>query len=307
MVGGKPARRMIMRGLGSSLRPGEVSPSAPCGAPIAARSISRRELLFWLACVLLANQVLWEPGQSALQVIEALPQLIASKSIFFYLGWYVVFRLLTESAPERSASGLDLTVGFAVCLINFLPGRSAAGIAVTVLAAYLLATTAANEKLRAAAAVLLGLSLNSAWGPKFLELFAYHLVRVDAALVGSALMITWPEVIWNGNIVGTRNGHSIIVYASCSSLQNISLGLLCWVSIKSLVRTHWLRADIWIGLLVCAVVVLLNVSRLYLTALSPEQYAYWHGGFGEEIYLWAATLIVLLISLWGALRVRQMS
>ena len=257
--------------------------------------------------MLLANQILWGPGQSALQVIEALPQLIASKSIFFYIGWYVVFRLLTESAPERSASGLDLTVGFAVCLINFLPGRSAAGIAVTVLAAYLLATTAADEKLRAAAAVLLGLSLNSAWGPKFLELFAYHLVRVDAALVGSALMITWPEVIWNGNIVGTRNGHSIIVYASCSSLQNISLGLLCWVSIKSLVRTHWLRADIWIGLLVCAVVVLLNVSRLYLTALSPEQYAYWHGGFGEEMYLWAATLIVLLISLWGALRVRQMS
>jgi exosortase/archaeosortase family protein len=120
-------------------------------------------------------------------------------------------------------------------------------------------------------------------------------------------MISWPEVIWNANIIGTQNGHSIIVYASCSSLHNISLGLLCWVSIKSLVRTHWQRADVGIGLLVCAVVVLLNVSRLYLTALSPEQYAYWHGGFGEEIYLWATTLIVLLISLWGALRVRQMS
>lgn len=298
---------MIMRGLGSSLRPGEASSSAPYSAPAVVRSISRKELLFWLACVLLANQVLWEPALSPLQVIDALPQLIASKSIFFYLGWYVVFRLVNESALERPASGLDLAVGFAICTINFLPGRSISGIAVTVLAAYLLATSAADEKLRAAATVLLGLSLNSAWGPKFLELFAYYLVRIDAALVGSALMLTWPGVNWDANIIGTQSGHSIIVYTSCSSLHNISLGLLCWVSIKSLVRTHWLRADMWIGLLVCAVVVLLNVSRLYLTALSTEHYAYWHGGFGEEIYLWATTLIVLSISLWGALRVRLIS
>ncbi len=296
-----------MLGQSSGLRLREAPASALYGGLRTTRSVSRRELLLWLACILLANHIFFvEPVQSTLQVIEALPQL-ASKSIFFYLGWYVVFRLLAGTPAETPASRLDLTVGFAVCLMNFMPGKMSAGIPVTILAAYLLATSAGDEKIKAAAAVLLGLALNGLWGPKILDLFAYYLVRIDAALVGAALMLTKSDIVWNDNIVGMANGHSIIIYASCSSLHNISLGLLCWVSIKSLVRSYWLRTDIWIGLLVCAVVVLLNVGRLCLTALSPEQYDYWHGGFGEQIFVWVTTLTVLSISLWGAYRVRRAS
>jgi exosortase/archaeosortase family protein len=271
------------------------------------RPLSRRELLLWLACILLANHIFFvEPVQSAPQIIEALPQL-ATKSIFFYLAWFVVFQLLAGTPSERPASRLDLAIGFAVCLVNFMPGKMSAGIPVTILAAYLLASSGGDERIKAAAAVLLGLALNGLWGPKVLELFAYYLVRVDAALVGVALMLTHSDIVWNDNIVGVANGHRIIVYASCSSLHNISLGLLCWVSLKSLVRSYWLRSDVWIGLLVCVVVVALNVGRLYLTALSPEQYAYWHEGSGQEVFVWVTTLVVLSISLWGAYRIRPAS
>ena len=289
--------------MGSSLRPNALTRNAARAAGMAVRPIGRKELLLWLACVLLVNQVVWEAAQTTLPPMEAFLDLLGSKSVFFYVGWYAVLRLLYESPAGLTASRLDLGVGFAVCLINFLPGRSTAGVAATILAAYLFATSAGDNKIRGAAAVLLGLSLNSAWGPKLLELFAYHLVRIDAALVGSALRITWPDAMWSENVVGIQEGHSIIVYSSCSSLQNISLGLLCWVSVKSLVRPHWLRSDVWIALSVCVVVTLLNISRLYLTALSPEHYTYWHGGFGEQIFLWVMTLVVMLISFWGAFRV----
>ena len=115
---------------------GQTSGLGLKGAPGSARydglrathSLSRRELLLWFACILLANHIFFvEPVQSALQVIEALPQL-ASKSIFFYLAWYVVFRMLAGMPSERPASRLDLTIGFAVCLMNFLPGKLSAGI-----------------------------------------------------------------------------------------------------------------------------------------------------------------------------------
>jgi hypothetical protein len=301
------ARRMTMPGLGRSLGPRALTRSAASVARIAVRPIGQRELLLWLAVVLLLNQLFWEAAQTSAPVIEAFAGVLASKSVFFYVGWYAVFRLLYESASEPPASALALTVGLTVCMINFLPARSTTGIAATILAGYLLATTSRDEKLKGAAAVLLGLAFNSAWGPKLLELFAYYVVRIDAALVGSALMLTWPDVVWSENVVGMKDGHSIIIYSSCASLQNISLGLLCWVSIKSLVRTHWLRSDFWIALAVCSVVTVLNINRLYLAALSPEHYSYWHGGFGEEIFLWLMTAIVLALSLWGVLRVGRTS
>jgi hypothetical protein len=47
----------------------------------------------------------------------------------------------------------------------------------------------------------------------------------------------------------------------------------------------------------------LNATRLYLMALSPGHYSYWHGGTGEHIIAWVTTAVVLLINFWGAVRV----
>jgi hypothetical protein len=87
-----------------------------------------------------------------------------------------------------------------------------------------------------------------------------------------------------------------------SSYHNISLGLLCWVSLTKLARSRWASGDVWVGLLVCAAVVALNASRLYLMASSSESFTYWHEGTGQHLFAWATTLTVLGISLWGALR-----
>jgi hypothetical protein len=266
--------------------------------------ISRKEFFVWVVCGLLTSLVVADGTQSTAQGVGDLLELIASKSVFLYLGCYVVFRLLSEAVAHSRASVGDLAAAFAICAVNFLPGRLGPGLAVTILALYFLVASA-DPKLRAAGGVLFGLSLNAAWGPRLIEMFSYYVVRIDAALVGSALTMTWPDVSWKENIVGIQGGHSIIIYHSCSSLHNVSLGLLCWVSIKNLVRTDWRRSDVWVGLLVCTSVVALNVGRLYLAALSAENYAYWHGGTGEEIYNCVTTFMVLLISIWGARRGQQ--
>jgi hypothetical protein len=80
------------------------------------------------------------------------------------------------------------------------------------------------------------------------------------------------------------------------------LSLLCWVALSKLARTAWAPRDAFVALLICTTVVSFNTVRLYFMALSPEQYAYWHSGFGEQLFAWATPAAVIAISLWGSLQ-----
>jgi hypothetical protein len=168
-----------------------------------------------------------------------------------------------------------------------------------------LAASAGEAKLRAAGAVLLALALNGQWGPRLFDIFEFQILRADAILVGTALSLTLDNISWHSTILGATDGHRIIIFGPCSSFHNISMGLLCWVALTKLARVDWVRRDIVFAALVCASVVLLNGSRLYLMALSADQFAYWHAGLGAELFGWATSLTVLLISLWGALRTHR--
>ena len=198
---------------------------------------------------------------------------------------------------------IRLLFALSIALLNFFSNYSVPWISTTVTGLFLLATSRGDATLKAVAAVLLALSFNGLWGPKFFDFFAFQLLRADAALVGTALSVTQPGLGWHETIVGSPDGHRVFIYNPCSSFHNISLGLLCWVALTKLVRTSWVRQDIFVALAVCAVVILFNGSRLYIMALSPDRFTYWHDGFGAQLFAWGTTFAVLLISLWGALRV----
>lgn len=236
------------------------------------------------------------------RLIDALLPALVAKSAFYYLGWYVVFRLLLDSNPVTRATPWDVAFTVLIAGMNFLPTVTAMWTSATVAAIFLLATSTGDRKLQAAAIVLLALSFNGRWGPLLFDVLAIYVLRADAALVGTALSLTQPGMTWHDTIVGMPNGHSVFIYSPCSSFHNISLGLLCWVAVTKLVRTAWVRSDILVATGVCVTVIVLNGVRLYLMALSPDYFAYWHDGFGNQMYAWATTLAVLLISLWGALR-----
>lgn len=234
--------------------------------------------------------------------IEALLPALMGKSAFYYLGWYAVFRLLSEGNPEARSTRADIAFALLVATINFLSDSSVSWMSATLAGLFLLATSHGDRKINAAAAVLLALSFNGMWGPLLFDVLAIYLLRADAALVGTVLTLTQPGATWHDTIVGVSSGHSVFIYSPCSSFHNISLGLLCWVALTKLVRTRWVRQDIHVAVAVCATVILLNASRLYLMALSPDYFTYWHDGFGQQVFTWATTLAVLLISLWGAVR-----
>ncbi len=133
------------------------------------------------------------------------------------------------------------------------------------------------------------------------DFFAFPLLQADAALVGGLSNLTQPGMGWAQTIVGTPEGHSVFIYGPCSSFHNISLGLLCWVTITKLTRTDWIVKDVLVALAVCAIVILFNGTRLYLMALGPDYFTYWHDGFGQHLFSWATVFGVLLMSLCGAI------
>ena len=273
------------------------------GETRAAAGIGRREVVLWLVVALLGHQLFALPAETIGQYTEGLQGLLASKSIFYYIAWYAVFRLVADSSRTAPATITDIVFASAAITLHFLSARSVPWMALGLSGIYLAARSHGDAALAAAGAVLLALAFNGFWGPTLFDMFAYHLLRADAALVGAALTASQSGITWSETVIGSAGGHSIIIYRPCSSFHNISLGLLCWVSLTKLARPQWTRSDIWVGALVCAAVVALNASRLYLMALSGESFAYWHHGTGQQVFAWTTTLTVLVFSLWGALRV----
>jgi hypothetical protein len=272
-------------------------------------SIERRELFVWLACIILANDILFlsvHPPAGAPPLadpLQAIVHALASKNVFHYLAWYAVFSLLLASDRHQPARALDVALALSTASLIVLPTHLWVWLSATLTGLYLLAAHPNDARLSAAATVVLALAFNAYWGPRLFDFLAYYILRADAVFVGTLLWLTQPGMGWEGTIVGNPEGHRVFIYSPCSSFHNISLGLLCWVSLTKLFRTTWARADLAIALLVCAAVIGLNAIRLYLMALSLEHYRYWHGGAGERLVAWATTTVVLLISLRGAMRV----
>jgi hypothetical protein len=273
------------------------------GSTASTAAMCRRELFIWLLCVLAAHYFLHflraNPHADE-SFIEALGHSLASRSVFHYLGWYAAFQLVVSAAPGQPASRFDIGFVLIAALLPFVPANSPLWLSMTATAIYLVAATSAT-KLRAAGIVLLALAFNGFWGPKVFEVFAFPLLTVDTALVGGLLSLLHSGYSWQGTMIES-DGHGVVIFGPCSSFHNISLGLLCWIAITKLSRPGWAPGDAWIAVMVVAAVLVLNTARVFLIALSTQMYAYWHSGFGADLFALVTSAAVIAISVWGALR-----
>ena len=178
-------------------------------------SMGRAELFIWLACVLVAKQLFPPWANSASPFIDALVAAFTNRSAFYYLAWYAVFRLLYESDRTTPSTGVDVVFALVVAALNFLPPTSISSISATAIGIFLLATSQEDRKFQAAAAVLFALAFNGLWGPLVFDFFAFQLLQADATLVGGLLSLTQSGMSWSQTIVGTPEGHSVLIYNPC--------------------------------------------------------------------------------------------
>jgi hypothetical protein len=267
-----------------------------------APAFGRRELFIWAAFILFANQLFAVFTNIPQGSIATLVSGFAEIGIFQYLAWYAVFRLLWESDPAGRARRQDVAVAIAVCFLLLLPTSRMIWVAASVAAAYLWIFPAGDLRLRAAGIVLAALSVQAFWGHVIFDMLAFDLLRLETALVGLMLQATQTGIEWHDNLITAPDGYGLAIYTGCSSFQNASLALLCWVTVTKLRRPYWARGDFVVGGLVVATMILLNLARLYLMALDVDLFRYWHEGAGVQIFAVGASVAILTISLYGANR-----
>jgi hypothetical protein len=264
------------------------------------RVLSRRDIFIWAAAILFINQLLGVIKEMPAASLEVLVSDFLVVGIFQYLAWYGIFRLLGSSDPALAAHWRDFLVTAALCLLVFLPSSRAIWVAATGIAIYLQLTDAGDPKLRAASIVLAALSVQELWGKVFFNLFASYVLRAEAAVVGTMLEAARPGTVWQDNIIMGPDGHNVLIMSACSSFHNVSLALLCWVTISRLRCQTWQVRDFVIGVAIAMTMILFNLARILLMAWNVELYHYWHEGIGTEIFGTGASLTILLMSLYGS-------
>jgi hypothetical protein len=258
--------------------------------------IIRRHLYMWAIFIIFCNYLLSKISLLQLHFFGELGTI----SIFQGMAWYAIFCLLGTSNSTCVVRLRDFLCISGLCLLVLLPSTRVVWIVATGIAVYLMIVDGRDPKLRAAGAVLGALTIQELWGHVFFDLVAFPLLQAETAVVGTILEATRAGTLWEDNIITGPNGFGLVIYTGCSSYHNVSLAMLCWVTMSKLYNQTWTSRDIIMGLLVSVTMIILNLFRLYLMATDIDSYHYWHEGAGADIFAIGASVMIFSISLYGS-------
>ena len=201
-------------------------------------------------------------------------------------------------AKKDAIRSTDIAVAVVFLILVMLPIVPLSWLAVTGLSFYILLFAKGDSERRRGALILLAVTVPMLWSKLLFQLFAKTILDIDAMLVASILGTDRV-----GNLVGFADGSgSMVVLPACSSLANMSLAFLGWVSITQWLKHKWSAVDIFWSVLICASVIVLNVSRISLMGLSQWHYRMIHGEWGDLVGNTLMLLLIVGFSLLGSRR-----
>lgn len=193
---------------------------------------------------------------------------------------------------------VDVAVATLLLLLVALPIGAMSWLAVSLLSLYILLLRRSTQLQRRGAIILLAVTVPMMWSRLVFDLFANFILGVDAFLV--ALMLGTGR---SGNMVEFADGSgALAIFPSCSSLANVSLAMLCWVTVSQSVPHKWRVQDILWCLLACSSVVAVNVIRMSLMGLSTAHYETLHTPLGETVSNIVLLILIVGISILGVRR-----
>lgn len=179
----------------------------------------------------------------------------------------------------------DIAISAVLLLLIFLPIGGMSWVAVTGLSLYVLVFSEHDEAGRRGAIILLATTVPMLWSRLLFDFFANFFLEIDASLVAQIL-----GTQRTANVVGFADHSGILViFPACSSLANVSLALLCWVTLSQYVRHRWHPRDIFWCLVACAAVAAANITRISLMGFSPWYYDTIHSPLGDMV----ANIVIL--------------
>ncbi|HXH44047.1 MAG TPA: hypothetical protein VNK51_09400 [Bradyrhizobium sp.] len=265
-------------------------------------SLQRDELFCALYVVACANGLLGR----FIQAIHADSALASALSVdinavvFFacFAGLSMMFSSARQGVGTQQIGKWDVALAAVFLILVALPIYPLSWIAVTGLSIYIVLFASDNPDRVRGAIILFALAVPMFWSRLLFQMFAKTILDIDALLVATVL-----DSSRAGNMVRFVDGSGyMIVLAPCSSLANMSLAFLCWISISQWVRHSWSKIDLlWSGL-ACLSVVAVNVTRISLMGLGQSWYTAIHNQWGDLVTNTIMLILMVTFSLIGARR-----
>lgn len=206
--------------------------------------------------------------------------------------------LLVIEKDREAVTQWDLMVAIPFVILVSLPIYPLSWVAVTGLSLYILIFANHNAERVRGALILLALTAPMLWSRLLFQLFAKPILDIDATLV--SLILGTDRI---GNMVGflDKSGYEVVL-PPCSSLANMSLALLCWVTITQWVGHRWVAKDVFWAALACLTVITVNVTRISLMGLSHRHYEYIHSSWGDLITNTIMLALMVAVTVLGVRR-----
>src|SRR5262249_16290565 len=236
------------------------------------RAMPREEFFAGLYILGLINGL----GGHIIQSINLNGWSVAAFDRISVIEFFACFAGVSLLLRDRKEAVRTLDLAFAAIFLFFiiLPVGVLSWVGVTGLSLYILLTQP-GPSVRRGAIILLAVTVPMLWSRLLFQFFANIILEIDAALVA--------------NILGTlRSCHLVrccddsgylVVEPGCSSLANMSLAFLVWVTVTQWVNHRWSPIDIIWCLLTCVSVIAVNVLRISLYGLSHDHYQTFHTEF----------------------------
>jgi hypothetical protein len=172
----------------------------------------------------------------------------------------------------------EVALGVGFILLVIIPIGPLSWIAVTCLSIYILFSTDVATS-RRGALILLATTVPLLWSRLLFQFFTNYILAADAFLVSWLL-----GTDRTGNLVefGDKSGQ-LVILPPCSSLANVSLAFLCWVTLSQIVSHPKNFADSFWCFCACVAVVAVNVARMTLLGLTDWHYATFHNQWGDAV------------------------
>ena len=172
----------------------------------------------------------------------------------------------------------ELGIAAVFVLLVILPIGPLSWLAVTALGLYVIFCERADSS-RRGAFILLATTVPMLWSRLLFQFLANLILQIDASFVGWIL-----GTHRTGDIVQFADGSGVLVILpACSSLANVSLALLCWVTVSQLVCHKKSAYDLLWCLMACISVMAVNVTRISIAGLSQWHYTTFHNPWGEAV------------------------
>ncbi|HEY0833861.1 MAG TPA: hypothetical protein VGE72_08125 [Azospirillum sp.] len=220
-------------------------------------------------------------------------------TIIELLASVLAVRLALRGGATAVPTAADLGVGAVFLVLMALPSPQASWMAIGLLAGFDLLRNRAPDWSRAAAVILLALSVHEVWGRVAVNLLAMPLTNLEAAAVAFTLGLMRDGIVLNGNLIDAPDGFGLAIVAGCLSMHYISAGLVCWVAITQAARPAWKGRDLVTGALVVLAMFALNHARLVGMGFGTEAYEALHSDLGAQILGLATLAIAAAIAVWG--------